>query len=79
MPELTLDDVTLDYDQSGDGPDIVWLAAGDHPGSNWRRWQVPAFEPGWRNTTYDARAWGGPGRALRRHGRSRCTPPISRG
>ena len=32
--------------------------AGDHPGSNWRRWQVPAFEPGWRNTTYDARGVG---------------------
>lgn len=59
MPELTLDDVTLHYDQSGDGPDIVWLAAGDHPGSNWRRWQVPAFEPGWRNLTYDARGVGG--------------------
>ena len=58
MPELTLDDVTLHYDQSGEGPDIVWLAAGDHPGSNWRRWQVPAFEPGWRNTTYDARGVG---------------------
>ena len=58
MPELTLDDVTLHYDQSGEGSDIVWLAAGDHPGSNWRRWQVPAFEPGWRNTTYDARGVG---------------------
>ncbi len=58
MPELTLDDVTLHYDQSGEGSDIVWLAAGDHPGRNWRRWQVPAFEPGWRNTTYDARGVG---------------------
>ncbi len=58
MPELTLDDVTLHYDQSGEGPDVVWLAAGDHPGGNWRRWQVPAFEPGWRNTTYDARGVG---------------------
>jgi pimeloyl-ACP methyl ester carboxylesterase len=53
-----LDDVTVHYDQSGQGPDVVWLAAGDHPGSNWRRWQVPAFEPGWRNTTYDARGVG---------------------
>jgi pimeloyl-ACP methyl ester carboxylesterase len=58
VPELTLDDVTLRYDQSGEGPDVVWLAAGDHPGGNWRRWQVPAFEPGWRNTTYDARGVG---------------------
>jgi pimeloyl-ACP methyl ester carboxylesterase len=59
VPELALDAVTLHYDQSGEGPDIVWLAAGDHPGANWRRWQVPAFEPGWRNTTYDARGVGG--------------------
>jgi pimeloyl-ACP methyl ester carboxylesterase len=58
VPELTLDDVTLHYDVSGEGRDIVWLAAGDHPGSNWRRWQVPAFEPGWRNLTYDARGVG---------------------
>jgi len=61
VPELTLDDVTLHYDQSGQGPDVVWLAAGDHPGGNWRRWQVPAFEPGWRNTTYDARGVGATG------------------
>ena len=58
MPDAQLDDVTLHYDQTGEGPDIVWLAAGDHPGRNWRRWQVPAFEPGWRNTTYDARGVG---------------------
>lgn len=58
MAELKVKDATLHYDQSGDGPDIVWLSAGDHPGANWRRWQVPAFEPGWRNTTYDARGVG---------------------
>ena len=28
LPELELDDVTLFYEQSGDGPDIVWLAGG---------------------------------------------------
>jgi pimeloyl-ACP methyl ester carboxylesterase len=51
-------DAVLHYQQTGSGPDIVWLAAGDHPGANWRRWQVPSFEPGWRNTTYDARGVG---------------------
>lgn len=51
-------DAVLQYQQTGAGPDIVWLAAGDHPGANWRRWQVPSFEPGWRNTTYDARGVG---------------------
>lgn len=58
MPELELDDATLSYEQSGTGPDIVWLAAGDNPGSHWRRFQTPAFEPGFRNTTYDARGVG---------------------
>src|SRR5919198_564780 len=58
MPELALPDATLAYEQSGEGPDIVWLAAGDNPGDNWRRYQTPAFEPGYRNTTYDARGVG---------------------
>jgi 3-oxoadipate enol-lactonase len=58
MPILAVDGAELHYEQTGAGPDIVWLAAGDHPGSNWRRFQTPAFEPGFRNTTYDARGVG---------------------
>jgi pimeloyl-ACP methyl ester carboxylesterase len=58
MAELALDDAVVHYEQTGEGPDIVWLAAGDNPGSNWRRYQTPAFEPGYRNTTYDARGAG---------------------
>jgi 3-oxoadipate enol-lactonase len=59
MPSrLDRDGVSLVYEQSGRGPDVVWLAAGDNPGSNWRRYQTPAFEPGYRNTTYDARGVG---------------------
>jgi pimeloyl-ACP methyl ester carboxylesterase len=58
MPELALPGATVAYQQSGSGPDIVWLAAGDNPGENWRRYQTPSFEPGYRNTTYDARGVG---------------------
>jgi pimeloyl-ACP methyl ester carboxylesterase len=58
MPELSLPDVVLNYEQSGAGPDIVWLAAGDNPGSNWRRFQTPAFDASHRSTTYDARGVG---------------------
>ena len=58
MPELSLPDVVLSFEQSGAGPDIVWLAAGDNPGSNWRRFQTPAFDASHRNTTYDARGVG---------------------
>jgi pimeloyl-ACP methyl ester carboxylesterase len=67
VSELELADATIAYDQSGAGPDIVWLAAGDNPGSNWRHHQTPAFEPGHRNTTYDARGVGAT--------RSRSEPP----
>jgi pimeloyl-ACP methyl ester carboxylesterase len=56
--ELDLADVSLAYEQTGEGPDVVWLAAGDQPGSVWRRFQIPGFEPGFRNTTYDARGVG---------------------
>ncbi len=66
MAELKLQDVNLRYDQTGDGPDIVWLAAGDMPGARWREFQVPAF-PSFRNTTYDARGVGDT--------RSRTPPP----
>jgi pimeloyl-ACP methyl ester carboxylesterase len=62
MPEppsrLELDGATLAYRQSGAGPDIVWLAAGDNPGDNWRRCQTPAFDDSYRSTTYDARGVG---------------------
>ncbi len=61
--------MSLAYEQSGAGPDIAWLAAGDNPGSNWRRFQTPAFEPGYRNTTYDARGVGAT--------QSRIRPPWS--
>jgi pimeloyl-ACP methyl ester carboxylesterase len=58
LPELAVSEATLAYEQSGAGPDIVWLAAGDNPGANWRRFQTPAFDRGFRSTTYDARGVG---------------------
>ncbi len=69
MPELKLDGVTLAYEQSGAGADIVWLAAGDNPGENWRRYQTPAFDDDYRSTTYDARGAGAT--------RSESAPPWS--
>lgn len=58
MAELALAGVTLAYVQSGAGDDIVWLAPGDSPGANWRRYQTPAFDDAYRSTTYDARGVG---------------------
>ena len=89
MATLAVDGATLHYEQTGAGPDIVWLAAGDHPGSNWRRFQTPAFERGFRNTTYDARgvgatrADGPPPWPIEEHARdcaalieAACAPPV---
>jgi pimeloyl-ACP methyl ester carboxylesterase len=58
MPTLPTAAAELFYEQSGAGPDIVWLAAGDNPGANWRRHQTPAFDDTHRSTTYDARGVG---------------------
>jgi len=58
MPDLQLADTTLYYEQRGEGPDLVWLAGGDQPGSDWHEYQTPAFEGSFRNTTYDARGIG---------------------
>ncbi len=58
MPTLELATAAVAYEQSGHGPDIVWLAAGDNPGANWRRYQTPAFDDAFRSTTYDARGAG---------------------
>jgi pimeloyl-ACP methyl ester carboxylesterase len=55
---LELEGASLAYRQSGAGPDIVWLAAGDNPGDNWRGYQTPAFDDAYRSTTYDARGVG---------------------
>ncbi|MFO1056372.1 MAG: alpha/beta hydrolase [Dongiaceae bacterium] len=58
MAMLELPDAAIFYEQTGSGPDIVWLAGGDMPGSSWREFQIPAFGD-YRNTTYDARGIGG--------------------
>jgi pimeloyl-ACP methyl ester carboxylesterase len=58
MAELRIDGATLAYRQSGSGADVVWLAAGDNPGDNWRRYQTPAFDGSYRSTSYDARGVG---------------------
>ena len=55
--KLETKEVELHYDQSGSGPDIVWLAGGDMPGSSWHPFQLPDFAD-YRNLTYDARGVG---------------------
>jgi pimeloyl-ACP methyl ester carboxylesterase len=56
--QLPLEEVTIHYEQFGDGPDLVWLAGGGSVGSDWHTWQIPYFEPFFRNTTFDNRGIG---------------------
>jgi pimeloyl-ACP methyl ester carboxylesterase len=65
MPERELGEVTVHYDQFGKGPDLVWLSGGGGLGSDWHTWQIPYFEPFFRNTTFDNRGIG----------RTICTAP----
>jgi 3-oxoadipate enol-lactonase len=58
MSVLKVANAELYYEESGSGPDVVWLAAGDQRGSIWRRYQTPAFDGDYRNVTYDARGVG---------------------
>ena len=56
MPRFTSSGASLWYDQTGSGPDIVWLPGGDQRGSE-MRWQVEGF-PDYRSTTMDPRGVG---------------------
>jgi pimeloyl-ACP methyl ester carboxylesterase len=57
MPELATAHARIGYEQTGQGPDIVWVSGGGDVGATWREWQVPAF-PGYRHTTFDNRGAG---------------------
>jgi pimeloyl-ACP methyl ester carboxylesterase len=89
MPTVHTPDAVLRFEQTGAGPDVLWLAAGDQPGHVWREFQTPAF-PDLRNTTYDARGVGGtdsnvaPPWSIEDHAadaaaliRTVCQPPVT--
>ena len=48
----------ISYEQSGDGPDLVWVAGGGTSGADWRLFQTPWFDQFFRCTTYDNRGIG---------------------
>ena len=90
MTVLQRPDASIFFEQSGVGPDLVWLAAGDQRGSIWRRYQTPAFDAEYRNTTYDARGVGQttsqspPPWSIADHAadiidliEARCSPPVA--
>jgi pimeloyl-ACP methyl ester carboxylesterase len=87
---LETGDACIYYEESGSGPDVVWLAAGDQRGSVWRRYQIPAFDAQYHNVTYDARGVGDTTSTVAapwpisdhatdiiRLIETRCTPPVA--
>ncbi len=65
MPELATSNARIAYEQTGNGPDIVWVSGGGDRGDTWRECQTPAFS-GYRHTTFDNRGVGG----------TECAQPI---
>lgn len=59
MPQFTFSAGTIHYEQFGSGPDVVWVSGGGDAGSRWHPYQMPYFEPLFRNTTFDNRGVGG--------------------
>ena len=56
MPHFRTSGANLYYEQTGSGPDIVWLPGGDQRGSD-MRWQIAGFGD-FRNTSMDPRGAG---------------------
>lgn len=57
---------TIHYDRFGEGADVVWVAGGGSPGSDWHAYQMPHFERSFSNTTFDNRGIG----------RTTCDRPV---
>ena len=58
MPFFDGADARIFYEQSGAGPDIVWVGGGGALGKDWRRFQTPHFDGAFRSTTFDNRGIG---------------------
>jgi pimeloyl-ACP methyl ester carboxylesterase len=58
MPRHDRAGVSIEYRQSGSGPDLVWVSGGGSRGDDWRRYQTPAFDDAFRSTTFDSRGIG---------------------
>jgi pimeloyl-ACP methyl ester carboxylesterase len=58
MTELATSNARIAYEQTGTGPDIVWISGGGDVGATWHEYQIPAL-PGYRHTTFDNRGIGG--------------------
>jgi pimeloyl-ACP methyl ester carboxylesterase len=58
MPLHEGSEAAIHYDQTGEGPDIVWISGGGDTGSRWHKYQTPFFDDAFRSTTFDNRGIG---------------------
>lgn len=58
MPHFQGSRSKIHYEQSGTGPDIVWIGGGGAMGKDWRMFQTPHFDGKFRSTTFDNRGIG---------------------
>ena len=58
MPVFHGSSAEIHYEQTGEGPDIVWVGGGGTRGCDWQRFQTPDFDAGWRSTVFDNRGIG---------------------
>ena len=58
MPFHSSSSASIYYEQTGSGPDIVWVGGGGTRGSDWQRFQTPHFDPRFRSTVFDNRGIG---------------------
>ena len=58
MPYFKGKAAELYYQQSGSGPDIVWVGGGGTRGEDWHRFQTPHFDRHFRSTVFDNRGIG---------------------
>jgi pimeloyl-ACP methyl ester carboxylesterase len=58
MPHFAGSAASIFYEQTGAGPDIVWVGGGGSCGRDCLRFQTPHFDPSFRSTVYDNRGIG---------------------
>ncbi|PZR00229.1 MAG: hypothetical protein DI533_06465 [Cereibacter sphaeroides] len=58
MPFFSGSSSIIRYDQTGTGPDIVWVGGGGTRGRDWQRFQTPHFDANFRSTVFDNRGIG---------------------
>lgn len=66
MPVFKGSAASICYEQTGSGPDIVWVGGGGTRGQDWQRFQTPHFDARFRSTVFDNRGIGG----------TICTAPL---